>query len=310
MTRQELSGSRIKDEMTLRHLHRKDIREMLHYANDTQISPILQGRQPLTELQAETLAKAWGIRKEYLLGLDECQTEDDLIAKEFSDYKTTLSYFKSLGYEFRACYVWNASVIAAALGYEILAVYLSGESVLTCRFFGDSSFESKQELCKSLFDYAKKLNYSNICELSYKFNQTLDRNEFLNKLDTYLAPIFTHDNPPLFSNLGIFELSQNPFNSSVFENAYYATLCPWGEMDYYFHRNMLKTNELNKKSFSCDYSQYFIELDGFLSSSSIELRFAVSKNGILQSYVPFDDMRRIFATVDNTSTAVIGSMLK
>lgn len=77
-------GKRLKTEAKKRKLTNQDIADIVGYAYGKQISPIYSGKKRFKKIDdflelIECLAKNFGLRKEYLLCIDDWETEADMV---------------------------------------------------------------------------------------------------------------------------------------------------------------------------------------------------------------------------------------
>lgn len=72
-------GSRIKAEARSHGLKNDAMAEILHYSWGKTVSDIYSGKRKLTEDRLNTLTKLWGVRKNYLRGIDDWRTDADML---------------------------------------------------------------------------------------------------------------------------------------------------------------------------------------------------------------------------------------
>lgn len=95
-------GQRVKHEAQNKGYTNQDIADLLHYSSSKQISPFYSGRQQFSDGQLEILSNALGVRKNYLLCMDNYRTDNDVIEGETellkSKYQYTFSFLRSIGF--------------------------------------------------------------------------------------------------------------------------------------------------------------------------------------------------------------------
>ena len=280
--RQILSGKRLRKERECLGLTGEQLGDKIGYTA-SYISKIENGSKSISVSMLESLSDLFNIRPQYLGGYDDTRTFKDLENQQISENETLLGYFLSIGFSFRPCYVWDASFFAAAMGYQIVAPYLSPNTKL----------DSGNEFIK----FSKAINYIAAVNDEYYYQDLMEE---LLSMSAYFPNNESAIDMMKKNPFGIFEFSDNPFENANFKS------------DYCEYENMWLAKE--RKINDCFYSHGSNyngdrELHGFLSGSSIGFRYAFSENGILKGYASADDMRRIAAAVKGTSASIIDSML-
>lgn len=318
-----LSAQRLKEERKRLKLTQFQFCEYLHYSSAKSISLLENGKMPLSERDAATIAAALGIREQYLLGRDNFRTFEDMKKVDASANTATLEYFKSIGFSFWPCYVWRTTVFAALCGYQLMKPYIAQNSQIT--IYEGYSMPNKaavdNEFCKSVFEH------------SVKINQSVGIKDFWNIIHSHLNDIYYptaqygnlhfNDSNASDTELGLFELSENPINASCFSNDYLKSVkfyesefddgaglssSLWSKISSSEISRPLSNIDTPIKSTEKKPLRDCVKLRGFLQNSSIELLYGLSKNGVFQGFTTIENMRRIFAIVDGSSVNAINSL--
>lgn len=94
-------GQRIKQNAKRNGFSNQDVADILHYSDRHQISDFYSGKKKFRDDQIKTLATAWSVRPEYLKGIDDWETADEMLsadaARKLTEYTAILDYLKTLG---------------------------------------------------------------------------------------------------------------------------------------------------------------------------------------------------------------------
>ena len=277
-----LSGKRLNEERKRLGITLDQLGEKVGYTAPY-ISKIENGVRKLSPDALEKFANLFNVRHQYLEGSDDMRTFKDWEERQISENEALLDYLSSIGLSFRPCYVWNASLFAAAMGYQIVAPYLAPNDKL------DSGNE--------FIEFSKSIDYVNVVNNEYYYQNLLEE---LLSMSAYFpddesAVDMMRENP-----FGIFEFSVNPFDNTKFKSDYHEYENMWlakeHKSDDHFYSHGLNSNG-------------DLELHGFLSGSSIGFRYAFSENGKLKGYASADNMRRIATAIKGVSASIVSSML-
>ena len=311
--KQILQTKRLIDERTHLGMTQEQLAEKVGYTSPY-ISKLENGRKRITVEVASKLAAVFMVTPDYLLGYSDFRTAKDEMNEmekrkkvELAKQDATINYLAKLGYTFRPCYVWKASVYATVMGYEIMRPYLKLELPrlhLLESFCTEISIDGKLETYETtrtdieeLINISKEVDYSRLLGDEYYYSSILDRVS-----DVSLCDIDFLNHKPL----AVFELSENPLGNETFMREYYDSI----DLSY-----KLKNRD------SCDLDLYYIpsfvnkgyihaDLAGFLSGSSIDFRYAVFKNTAFKRYVSFEELTTLVSILNNSSIAIVDTMFK
>ena len=94
-------GQRVKQLAKKRGFSNQDIADILHYANGKTISSFYSGKRQFYDWQIEKLSEVFKVRKEYLLCLDDWETDAQMIegtnAANLNEYQHITDYLSTLG---------------------------------------------------------------------------------------------------------------------------------------------------------------------------------------------------------------------
>lgn len=103
-------GGRIKNEAKKRGYKNQYIADLLHLSDGHQISPLYQNRRLFSDEQIGILANAFGLRKEYLMCIDDWETNEDMEkgvkTANISEYNIIRQYLKTIGLSLLPTVYW------------------------------------------------------------------------------------------------------------------------------------------------------------------------------------------------------------
>lgn len=280
--RQVLSGKRLREERERLEMTMEQLADKINYSVPY-ISKIENGNKPLSAGMVKKLSGLFNVRHEYLGGYDNMRTLEDWETSEMEKNMSILDYFSSIGFSIRACYVWNASLFSAAMGYQIVAPYLAPNTKLD----SDNEF----------IEFSKSINYVAAVNDEYYYQ---DRLKELLSMSAYFPNDESAIDMMKKNPFGTFEFSGNPFDNANFKS------------DYSEYENMwlAKEHKIDDHFYSHDSNcNGDRELHGFLAGSSVGFRYAFSENGVLKGYVSGDDMARIVSAIKGASVSIVNSMI-
>ncbi|MCQ2387935.1 MAG: helix-turn-helix domain-containing protein [Clostridia bacterium] len=95
------SGKRIKYEAMKRGYKTQDMANLLHYSDGHQISDFYRGKRFFDNDRLDIIAREFGLRKEYLLCIDDWETEADMLKalclEDNSAFNSCKNYLDTLG---------------------------------------------------------------------------------------------------------------------------------------------------------------------------------------------------------------------
>ena len=301
--RSALCQERLKKERKRLGKNQSEFADFLGYDSQKTISQLENGHVELSIKRAAELAQKLGIRQQYILGFDDFRTANDLESAKCTTSTPQMEYLASMGFSFRPCYVWNPSIFAAAMGFALIDPYLNGNFVIN-DMFKNRPIDEQREICNLYFDFSEWIHYTDI------ENTT----NFIPLLIKDLARIHSGEcNAKSIASckairLGLFELSENPFDNNDFTRNYNAACSTWDDV-YSNASDLLQSQMYCENEFPVyEYPKVFA-FKGFLSGSFMEFRYAFSENGILKKYVNFAFIDKLANVLDNSALAIVHAML-
>lgn len=241
----ELSRKRLKSERDRLGLNQSEFASLLGYTNPKTISQLENGHTKLGDERVRELSKKLGVRQQYILGLDDFRTINDLENAKYTMSTPQMEYLASMGFSFRPCYVWNPSIFAAALGFSLIDPYLNGNFIIN-DMFKTRTIEEQREICNLYFGFSEWIHYADIentaafIPLLLKDVTRIHSGEYTPKSLASCKAI----------RLGFFEFSENPFDNNGFTRNYNAACSTWDEI-YRNASDLLQSQMYCEKRISC-----------------------------------------------------------
>lgn len=124
-----LSGKRLKQEAKNRKIKNSQMADLLNYENEKSISAIYGGRQRLTQEKIDILVKEWGIRENYIKGIDDWRTVEDMEesvkASNIREYNIIRSYLETIGLSLLPTVYWICNPRELYFEYWNMEKYIS-----------------------------------------------------------------------------------------------------------------------------------------------------------------------------------------
>lgn len=133
-------GKRLKAEAHKRNIKNQDMADLIGYSSGKQISPIYQGRFQITEDRIDILCKEWGVRKNYLLCIDDWETEEEMLIYskniDINSLKACLTYLETLGLRLTPYVSSYLPLTSIKANWEMLIDYFTEETIdsLLCEY--------------------------------------------------------------------------------------------------------------------------------------------------------------------------------
>lgn len=133
ITPEFLIGQRLKAEAKKRHYTNQMMADLIGYAWDKQITPIYNGTRTLKEDQAVKIAKAFGLRVEYVKGIDDWETDEDMMKyakqEDSKSFKACKAYLETIGLEFSPQLSTFLPLGIVMNQWDFINDYLTGECI-------------------------------------------------------------------------------------------------------------------------------------------------------------------------------------
>ena len=147
-------GKRLKYEAKKRGLSNQDVADLIGYSSGKQISPIYSGKKTLSEDQVSILCKAWGLRKEYLLCLDDWKTDSEVMEnakiEDVKNFAACRNYLETLGFVIRPYLMTRLPAMHIRRHWDFLKSFLTDETIQS--ILSDLDFSlTKQEFARKYY---------------------------------------------------------------------------------------------------------------------------------------------------------------
>ena len=170
---QQKFSKRFKEERKKHHLSNRQLADILHYSDEHSISPFNSGKAILDE-RITILSKYYGLRFEYLKGLDDFPTVDDIFTSarifDTEQYKNMMSLLELNGIKVIPCAFWAGSIYELYMCFDFLKKYIKDDVLKEYTDKYDFSVDETE----AHFD-DKKLEYIQL--KSNPYNDMFDENK-------------------------------------------------------------------------------------------------------------------------------------
>lgn len=130
------SAKRIKEQRKKHGIKTQyEFQELVDYGSRNEISKVENGKMFFSEDRYDKLSRAWGVRKEYLVGMDDYETESEMIKaklkKFMNDQDLVFALLSSRGYDVEDINsilalnrIFDASSMPLPKSYDMFGTYI------------------------------------------------------------------------------------------------------------------------------------------------------------------------------------------
>lgn len=150
------TGKRLKNEAHARGWTNEKMAEFLSYSSPKQISPFYSGKSKLSDDRYSMLAKAWGLREEYLKGIDDWKTDDEMLQyariDDINAFNACKEYLKTIGVVIKLTMFISIELITLYKHWGILHSYFSEKVV--------NELKQKYDFSQNRANFLEKYRFS------------------------------------------------------------------------------------------------------------------------------------------------------